>query len=164
MVAKLSQELNRPTLLSPTYTTPSTAASASPAMPASVHGAGRSGVSASGTRPYSWYSAYGGSLATGPSAPYAPNNYIGAQTLIPKYLEVCVDTSRLRQSLREIDVTRFSGDLELFRWIRTSYKETRGRRIPRRFYLAPKSMRFVYFGVEQREKVHILCRDESLTP
>jgi hypothetical protein len=110
------------------------------------------------------YIAHGDSLATGRSAPNASNSYIGTQTPAPKYLEVCVNTGKLRQSLREIDVTRFSGDVELFRWIRKSYAEVRGWRTYGHFYLAPKFMRFVYFGIEQREKVHILCQDESYPP
>ena len=89
------------------------------------------GASGSENQPDSWHSAHGDSLAPGPFAPHAPNNCIGTQTLIPKHLDVCVNTGGLRQSLREIDVTHFSGDVELFLWIRNSYREMRDGRMYR---------------------------------
>lgn len=91
---------------------------------------------------------------------------LALKTLIPKYLEACVDTGELRQSLREIDVTHSSGDVELFRWIRKSYSEMRGGRMYRTvasvWLRSPCASST--FGVEQRDKVHILCRDESYPP
>ena len=164
MVARLSEELNRPAAVSPMYSTSSTGARTPLAIPSSVYSPGGSIVSGSGARPNSRYSPYGKSLTTGPFAPHTSNGYVGAQTLVPKYFEVCVNTGKIRQSLREIYVTRFSGDIELFRWIRKSYKETRGWRRYGHFFLAPKAMRFVYFGLEQMGKVHILCKDESYPP
>lgn len=88
-----------------------------------------------------------------------------SRVLFPsRYLELCVNTGSLRQSLRELDVTYFTSDSELFRWIRKSYTETRGSRVRRDFHLRPRSIRFVYFGLERRAKVHILCKDESFPP
>lgn len=101
------------------------------------------------------------SLTPGSSTSATSNSYSVPRVLVPRYLEVCANTGSLRQSLREIDVTRFSGDIELFRWIRKSYAEMRGWRARRRFCLRPKAMRFVYFGLEQKDKVHILCKEES---
>ncbi|KAK5109262.1 hypothetical protein LTR85_003445 [Meristemomyces frigidus] len=87
-----------------------------------------------------------------------------APTLLPRYLELCVNTGSLCQTLSEIDVTRIASDIELFHWIRKRYKDLRGWRTQARFCLRPKSMKFVYFGLEKKQKVHILCDRESLPP
>lgn len=160
-VARLSEELNRPAFPSPTNAAASGGVAASLTVPASVHFAGGPSASGSGVRPDNSPRANSNTIAPGSGTSIKPGSYTGSQILVPKYLEVCANTGKLRQSLREIDVTRFSGDIELFRWVRKSYAEMRGWRTHRRFCLRPKSMRFVYFGLEQRDKVHILCKDES---
>lgn len=86
-------------------------------------------------------------------------------SLRPAFFELCVNTGRYCQSLSEIDVTRVTNDVELFRWIRRRYKALRDEssRRHRRFWQA-SAIHFVYFGLEQAGKVHILCNEESFPP
>lgn len=74
-----------------------------------------------------------------------------------------MNTGRLCQTLGEIDLTRVDSDVELFRWIKRRYRSLRGASLRRRFS-QPSSIRFVYFGLEQINKVHILHKDDSFPP
>jgi hypothetical protein len=80
--------------------------------------------------------------------------------LVPKYLELCINTGKLRHSLGEIDVTHFTTDAILFAWVRKRYKQVRG---PLRhwthYLIKPIAMKFVLFGLENKEKVFIFKED-----
>ena len=161
-IASLSEELNRPASRSQTTTSSSSWTPDTLSIPALVHQAGGLDAVGSGAPRRTSPGPYKGSPAPRTSNSATANSTNGTQLLVPKYLELCINTGKLSQSLCEIDVTRFSSDIELFRWIRRKYSETRGWRMHSRFCLRPKSMRFVYFKLEQKTKVHVLCRDESL--
>lgn len=105
-----------------------------------------------------------GIASPGTAGANALTSTTSGQLLTPRYFELCVNTGSSCQSLREIDVTRIPSDVEFFRWVRKSYEDLQGWRRRKRFCLRPKSMRFVYFGLEQSNKVHILSKDESYPP
>lgn len=163
-IGKLSGELNRP-IVSVSASPLHHSTQPSPSnIAAAVDLPQNSSIASSGNQPERPTSAPHRSTpaATDPST---ISDWRGCNRLVvSQYFELCVNTGSLCQSLREIDVTRVSNDVELFRWIRKSYNELRGWRRHRRFCLRPKSIRFVYFGLEQRRKVHILSKDDSYPP
>lgn len=163
-VVRLSEELNRPTYSAPVHAPSGNASQGSaPSLtrPTVAHLAGSpQGHSTFGRNDGNRNDS---ALLLG-SGPNAQQQTATVQTPVPKYFELCVNTGSYCQTLSEIDVTRVAGDAELFRWIRRRYKDLRGWRTKARFCLRPKSMRFVYFGLEHKRKVHILCDTESFPP
>ncbi|KAK5700068.1 hypothetical protein LTR97_006203 [Elasticomyces elasticus] len=159
-VAALSEELNNPsTVLAPSSSIPSHGSGISPpTVPAAVHHSNATAQTASTNA----LSGQSGS-SSGPAICAIDTTRLSNanQILAPKFLELCVNTGSLCQSLGEIDATRITSDVELFRWVRRRYRDLRGWRMRSRFCLRPKTMRFVRFGLEQQKKVHILCEDES---
>jgi hypothetical protein len=80
--------------------------------------------------------------------------------IVPKFLELCINTGKSCQSLGEIDLTRVHCDEVLFAWIRKKYKEVRGpRKHWTQYLLRPVAMKFVSFGLENKEKVHVFQED-----
>lgn len=162
MIARFSEELNEPTVASLTATNLKGGQQIALTAPPFAHPSRDSGS-------LNYCSSLGEANSSGvassrAASSYACKNTIPSQLLTPRFFELCVNTGSLCQSLREIDVTRISNDVEFFRWVRKSYQDLRGWRRHWRFCLRPKSMRFVYFGVEQGRKVHILSQDESYPP
>ncbi|KAK3642116.1 hypothetical protein LTR56_010987 [Elasticomyces elasticus] len=159
-VAALSEELNNPsTVLATSSSIPSHGSGTlGPTIPAAVHQSNATPQSSS-TNALSGQS--GSSSGPAMDVLATLRMFDAKLSLRPKFLELCVNTGNLCQSLGEIDATRISSDVELFRWVRKRYRDLRGWRMRSRFCLQPKTMRFVRFGLEQQKKVHILCEDES---
>ncbi|KAF2437769.1 hypothetical protein P171DRAFT_172271 [Karstenula rhodostoma CBS 690.94] len=77
--------------------------------------------------------------------------------VVPRFLELCINTGKSCQSLGEIDLTRVTCDEVLFAWVRKRYREVRGpRRHWTQYLYKPVAMKFVSFGLEsEKGKVHI---------
>ena len=75
------------------------------------------------------------------------------------FLELCVNTGNLWQSLGEIDITHVKNDVSLGKKIRERYNKVRGFRIKKHFLLKPVNICYVGFGLESRHKVHILKKN-----
>ncbi|KAK3704684.1 ankyrin repeat [Vermiconidia calcicola] len=95
----------------------------------------------------------GAQLTTHPPTPAAS----------PKFLELCVNTGKLCQTLGETDVSAVWTDVQLFRTLRERYRKIRGWRIKRQFFLRPSDMDFVNFAFENKRRVHIYAK-ESFPP
>lgn len=90
-----------------------------------------------------------------------PTNASASLTLVPKFLELCINTGKRCQSLGEIDLTRVTSDAVLFAWVRRRYKEVRGpRRHWTQYLIKPVAMKFVSFGLENKTKVHIFAANK----
>ena len=93
------------------------------------------------------------SSSSGPS--YAQGMYVWPQpAATPAYIELCVNSGRLCQSLGEVCVTHMTTDVELFLKLRKEYQKIRGWRTKWQYFLCPSSMDFVRFSLENM-RVHI---------
>jgi hypothetical protein len=104
--------------------------------------------------------------AVGTSNTVGPHSSVGSpnSTVVPRFLELCINTGKSYQNLGEIDLTRVACDEELFAWVRKRYQEVRGsRRHWTQYLFKPVAMKFVSFGLEHKEKVHIFQQDSYPT-
>jgi hypothetical protein len=146
MVQELQEALNNQ---APTQPTTSNHSVANLQAPGAVH-LGNCNTTVTAVPPASCALTSGNAL-NAQRSPGPPN-----PTVIPRFLELCINTGKSCQSLGEIDLTRVICDDVLFAWIRKTYKEVRGPgRHWTQYLLKPVAMNFVSFGLENKEKVHI---------
>ncbi|CZR60637.1 uncharacterized protein PAC_10533 [Phialocephala subalpina] len=69
------------------------------------------------------------------------------QTSTFSYLALCVNTGEFRKSLTEIEVSRLTSDQQLFKQMKSSYRQLRGVKAKFSFLIKPVSMRFVHFNL-----------------
>jgi len=74
------------------------------------------------------------------------------------FLELCVNTGKLCQTLVELDLTHNMSDRMMFHRIKNAYNNIRGPLAKRNFLLKPKQVNFAQFGLEKdSHKAHIFA-------
>lgn len=72
------------------------------------------------------------------------------------FLEVCVNSGKMCQTLAELDLTNNTSDRVMFHLINNAYTKIRGPLAKRNFLMKPKQVDFVQFGLEKdSRKAHV---------